>query len=172
MAPTPLPVRAPRARIAGMARSHISSCRMEPMASRPERPISENRCAVHDAPLRAIVVAGGVLGHAVVPERQVVPAPLPAHRELRPGDPLAQHLQQRRAFAWFQLIDARGERLTGEQPLRLVSGCMRITDKATPVTAKRAGSRTSITRSTGTWACPLQAVEFAVFPGDHDHATR
>ena len=63
-----------------------------------KRSITQNGRAMHNAAIRAVVVHGVVLGHAVVPERDVVFLPAPANGVLGAGRVSKEQFQDRLAF--------------------------------------------------------------------------
>ena len=83
-----------------------------------ERPVAQDRRAVHDAAVGQVVVHRIVLRDAVVPERDGVRLPVPAHLELRLLDMHEQHVEQRVALVAAQALDAVGEAVIDEQPVR------------------------------------------------------
>ena len=54
---------------------------------------------MHHAPVRAVIIHGVMLGHTVVPERDVVLLPAPADGVLRAGAVGEQEFQNRFAFS-------------------------------------------------------------------------
>src|ERR1700686_5665509 len=70
---------------------------------------------MHDAPLGQIVRDGVMVGDAVIPERDVIDAPMPAQREFGTRRMRKQKGQQGIALARTHLVDTGGESLVYEQ---------------------------------------------------------
>lgn len=75
---------------------------------------------MHYPPLWQVIRIGIVLSHAVIPNRNIIWLPAPAHLKLRFSDMSKQEVQQRCALFLTHLDNSRGKAFINEQ--RLLAG--------------------------------------------------